>query len=120
MRVGGVKSGFGNVKRGPTNICALLDFHILVFGMRNEVSEHMYLQISFCNWWLFNPDQKQIKNFKKENASNGIQKVILTFFFLMLLDLTDVCPLLTKQYIQVELQIQYMLYNFLDGLSPHI
>jgi hypothetical protein len=30
----------------------------------------------------------------------------------MLLDLTDVCPLLTKQYIQVGLQIQYMLYNF--------
>jgi hypothetical protein len=33
--------------------------------------------------------------------------------------LTDVCPLLTKQYIQVGLQIQYILYNFLDGLSPH-
>jgi hypothetical protein len=29
-----------------------------------------------------------------------------------LLDLTDVCPLLTKQYTQVGLQIQYMLYNF--------
>jgi hypothetical protein len=28
------------------------------------------------------------------------------------LDLTDVCPLLTKQYIQIGLQIQYMLYNF--------
>jgi hypothetical protein len=26
--------------------------------------------------------------------------------------LTDVCPLLTKQYMQVGLQIQYMLYNF--------
>jgi hypothetical protein len=26
--------------------------------------------------------------------------------------LTDVCPLLTKQYIQVGLQMQYMLYNF--------
>ncbi len=39
--------------------------------------------------------------------------------FLTLFDLTDVCPLLTKQYIQVGLQIQYMLYNFLDGLSPH-
>jgi hypothetical protein len=33
-------------------------------------------------------------------------------FFLTLLDLTDVCSLLTKQYIQVGLQIQYMLYNF--------
>jgi hypothetical protein len=30
----------------------------------------------------------------------------------MLLDLTDVCPLLTKQHIQVGLQMQYMLYNF--------
>jgi hypothetical protein len=29
-----------------------------------------------------------------------------------LLDLTDVCPLLTKQYIHVGLQIQYILYNF--------
>jgi hypothetical protein len=28
------------------------------------------------------------------------------------LDLTDVCPLLTKQYIQVGLQMQYMLCNF--------
>ncbi len=26
--------------------------------------------------------------------------------------LTDVCPLLTKQYMKVGLQIQYMLYNF--------
>jgi hypothetical protein len=34
------------------------------------------------------------------------------FFFKTFLDLTDVCPLLTKQYIQVGLQIQYMLYNF--------
>jgi hypothetical protein len=33
-------------------------------------------------------------------------------FFLTLLDLTDVCPLLTKQYIQFGLQKQYMLYNF--------
>jgi hypothetical protein len=33
------------------------------------------------------------------------------FFFKTLLDLTDVCRLLTKQYIQVGLQIQYMLYN---------
>jgi hypothetical protein len=31
--------------------------------------------------------------------------------FLTLLDLTDVCPLLTKQYIQVGLQMQYMLSN---------
>jgi hypothetical protein len=38
---------------------------------------------------------------------------------IMLLDLTDVCPLLAKQYIQVGLQIQYVLNNFLDGLSPH-
>jgi hypothetical protein len=30
----------------------------------------------------------------------------------MFLDLTDVCPLLTKQYKQVGSQIQYMLYNF--------
>jgi hypothetical protein len=37
----------------------------------------------------------------------------------MLLDLTDVCPLLTKQYIQVGLQLQYMLYNFLM-VSPRI
>jgi hypothetical protein len=35
------------------------------------------------------------------------------------LDLTDVCPLLIKQYIQVGLQIQYILLQFLDGLSPH-
>jgi hypothetical protein len=32
------------------------------------------------------------------------------------LDLTDVCPLLTKQYIQVRLQ---NVMQFLDGLSPH-
>jgi hypothetical protein len=30
----------------------------------------------------------------------------------MLLDLTDVCPLLTKQYTQVGLQTQHMVYNF--------
>jgi hypothetical protein len=30
----------------------------------------------------------------------------------MLLNLTDVCPLLTKQYTQVGFQIQHMLYNF--------
>jgi hypothetical protein len=36
----------------------------------------------------------------------------------MLLDLTDVCPLLTKQYIQVRLQIQYMLYNYLMVSLP--
>jgi hypothetical protein len=30
----------------------------------------------------------------------------------LLLDLIDVCPLLTNQYIQVGLQIQYMFYNF--------
>jgi hypothetical protein len=41
------------------------------------------------------------------------------FFVQTLFDLTDVCPLLTEQYIQVGLQVQYMLYNFLDGLSPH-
>ncbi len=29
-------------------------------------------------------------------------------FFKTLLDLTDVCPLLTKQYMQVGLQIQYI------------
>jgi hypothetical protein len=34
----------------------------------------------------------------------------------MLLDLTDVCPLLTKQHIQVGLQIHT---QFLDVLSPH-
>jgi hypothetical protein len=33
-------------------------------------------------------------------------------FFYMLFDLTDVCPLITKQYIQVVQQIQYMFYNF--------
>jgi hypothetical protein len=32
--------------------------------------------------------------------------------FLTLLDLTDACALLTKQYILVGLQVQYMLYNF--------
>jgi hypothetical protein len=36
----------------------------------------------------------------------------LFFVFLTFLDLTDVCPLLTKQYIQFGLQIQYMLENF--------
>jgi hypothetical protein len=40
------------------------------------------------------------------------------YIFLTLLDLTDVCPLLTRQYIQVGLQIQYII-QFLDGLSPH-
>jgi hypothetical protein len=34
-----------------------------------------------------------------------------------LLDLTNVCPLLTKQYIQVGLQIHVI--QFLDGHSPH-
>jgi hypothetical protein len=34
----------------------------------------------------------------------------------MLLDLTNVCPLLTKQYMQVRLQIQI---QFIEGLSPH-
>jgi hypothetical protein len=33
-----------------------------------------------------------------------------------LLDFNDVCPLLTKQYTQVGLQIK----QFLDGLSPQI
>jgi hypothetical protein len=37
----------------------------------------------------------------------------------MLLVLTDVCPLLTKQYIQVGLQTQYIFIQFLDGLSQH-
>jgi hypothetical protein len=32
--------------------------------------------------------------------------------FLTLFDFTGICPLLTKQYIQVGLQIQYVLYNF--------
>jgi hypothetical protein len=41
------------------------------------------------------------------------------YFFKHYLTWLDVCHLLTKEYIQVELQIQYMLYNFLDGLSPH-
>jgi hypothetical protein len=41
-------------------------------------------------------------------------------FLQTLLDLTDVCPLLTKQYIQVGLQIQYVhVIQFLDGLSLH-
>jgi hypothetical protein len=44
-----------------------------------------------------------------ENQSDGL---------VGLLDLTDVCPLLTKQYIQVELQIQQMLYNFLMFSLP--
>jgi hypothetical protein len=30
--------------------------------------------------------------------------------FLTLLDLTEICPLLTKQYIKVGLQIQYMFF----------
>jgi hypothetical protein len=38
--------------------------------------------------------------------------IYIYIFFLTLLDLTDVCPLLTKQNIQVGLQIQYMFYNF--------
>jgi hypothetical protein len=41
-------------------------------------------------------------------------------FFKRYFDLTDVCPLLTKQYIQVGLQIQYMFLQFLDGLSLQI
>jgi hypothetical protein len=40
--------------------------------------------------------------------------------FNMLLELTDVCPLLTKQYIQVGLQIQFMLYNFQMALSAYM
>jgi hypothetical protein len=36
------------------------------------------------------------------------------------LDLTDVCPLLTKQYIQVGLQIQYMLFNFRWSLTAYM
>jgi hypothetical protein len=38
---------------------------------------------------------------------------------IFLSDLTDVCPLLTKQYIQVGLQKQYMKLQFLDCLLPH-
>jgi hypothetical protein len=38
-------------------------------------------------------------------------------FLKTLLDLTDVCPLLTKQYKQVGLQIQYMFYVFRWSLS---
>jgi hypothetical protein len=42
------------------------------------------------------------------------------FFFQTLLDSTDVCPLLTKQYIQVGLQIHTIhVIQFLNGLSPH-
>jgi hypothetical protein len=36
------------------------------------------------------------------------ENLLTLFSFFMLLDLTDVCPLLTKQYIQVGLQIQYI------------
>ncbi len=39
-------------------------------------------------------------------------KIVFRAIFSTLLDLTDVCPLLTKQYTEVGLQIQYMLYNF--------
>jgi hypothetical protein len=59
-----------------------------------------YLPIT-C-WW---------KNNDVNSTVNQI-KSIESFFFKTLLDLTDVCPLLTKQYLQVGLQIQYMLYNF--------
>jgi hypothetical protein len=40
------------------------------------------------------------------------QKYILVNLEVVFFDLTDVCPLLTKQYIQVGLQIQYMSHNF--------
>jgi hypothetical protein len=39
-------------------------------------------------------------------------QVFSCYFFYTLLDLTDVCPLLTKQYIQVGLHIKYILNNF--------
>jgi hypothetical protein len=45
-------------------------------------------------------------------AQKRFQIILVKSIFLTLLDLTDVCPLLTKQYIQVGLQIQQMLYNF--------
>jgi hypothetical protein len=54
----------------------------------------------------------------EENKAEKLDKRFLAnllkdaTFFLTLLDLTDVCPLLTMHYIQVGLQIQYMFSNF--------
>ncbi len=53
-----------------------------------------------------------LSNFKKLYFAVWGQPTSSLSYFLMLLDLTDVCPLLTKQYIQVRSQIPYVLYNF--------
>jgi hypothetical protein len=53
---------------------------------------------------------KQIIN--RVQFSEEIAILSKNLIFKTLLDLTDVCLLLTKQYTQVGLQIQYVLYNF--------
>jgi hypothetical protein len=47
--------------------------------------------------------------------SKGKQVIEEARLFLTLLDLTDVCPFLTKQYIQVGLQILHMFFVFFKG-----
>jgi hypothetical protein len=50
--------------------------------------------------------------------SPGLFLVFINNHFFMLLDLTVVCPLLTKQYTQVGLQIQYIFFRW--SLSPYM
>ncbi len=85
----------------------------------------MGVDFALLSVWVFSPQQiiniLSHSTLTTEVGKSVLESVKHVQHKKMLLDLTDVCPLLTKQYIQVGLQIQYiyMLYNFLDGLSLH-
>jgi hypothetical protein len=86
-----------------------MDSYSFADGADAPISENCYVCIDLRSWL---DGYNHSPHCTESQQSRWTQWNHLDYFFSMFLDLTDVCPLLTKQYIQVGLQIQYVLYNF--------
>jgi hypothetical protein len=87
---------------GPTAICYSSEYLISPVAKQvataTGLNQHIFFCVTKCHTMANSSPLKQ------DNSNYDRTRKADMFFFSTLLDLTDVCPLSTKQYIQVGLQ----------------
>jgi hypothetical protein len=99
----------------------LVDMNLLlkrlrIIGLPMDLAKLLKVWLIDCKFYVkvkLNGNSRQLYDAESGTIQGSVLAPIFNAILKKtLLNLTDVCPLLTKQYLQVGLQIQYIFYNF--------